>query len=153
MIENKECNILDSDCNIICQSVNCQGVMNSGLAKEIRMRYPDVFPTYEMLCNKDHSNMLGKVYFHSLKNDQIIANLFSQDKYGTDRRYTNYAEMFRCLDKVERFARQHNFSVSIPYGIGCGLGGGNWKSVSCIIKFIFGNSTVKCKICKRRDIK
>lgn len=36
----KEGNVFDSDAKIICHQVNCQGVMGSGVAKEVRERYP-----------------------------------------------------------------------------------------------------------------
>lgn len=33
-------NILNSTENIICHQVNCKGIMESGLAKQIKYRYP-----------------------------------------------------------------------------------------------------------------
>lgn len=42
----KEGNVFDSDADIICHQVNCQGVMGSGVAKEVRERYPEVYYAY-----------------------------------------------------------------------------------------------------------
>lgn len=42
----KEGNVFDSDAKIICHQVNCQGVMGSGVAKEVRERYPKVYEQY-----------------------------------------------------------------------------------------------------------
>ena len=35
-------NLFDSKAKIIAHQVNCQGKMNSGVAKEVRQRYPHV---------------------------------------------------------------------------------------------------------------
>ena len=42
----KEGNVFDSDADIICHQVNCQGVMGSGVAKEVRERFPNVYEQY-----------------------------------------------------------------------------------------------------------
>lgn len=58
----KEGNVFDSDAKIICHQVNCQGVMGSGVAKEVRERYPKVYEEYHIYCesNKDcPERMLG----------------------------------------------------------------------------------------------
>lgn len=36
-------NLLDAKNGIICHQVNCQGKMNSGVAKAIREKYPRVY--------------------------------------------------------------------------------------------------------------
>ena len=39
-------NLLDSNCDYICHQVNCQGKMNSGIAKSIREKWPVVYANY-----------------------------------------------------------------------------------------------------------
>lgn len=39
-------NLFDSKAKIIAHQVNCQGKMNSGVAKEVRQRYPHVYRDY-----------------------------------------------------------------------------------------------------------
>lgn len=34
---------------VICHQVNCQGVMGAGLAKQIRIRWPEVYVDYKKL--------------------------------------------------------------------------------------------------------
>lgn len=46
MIKTINVDILESDCNIICQSVNHQGIMKSGLAKTIKNKYPEIEKGY-----------------------------------------------------------------------------------------------------------
>ena len=60
-------NILEADDrNIIIQQVNCQGVMNSGIARQIRNKYPGVFDSYKKICDEykhNTSELLGKVCY------------------------------------------------------------------------------------------
>ena len=72
-------NILEADDrNIIIQQVNCQGAMNSGIAKQIRDRYPDVFTVYKEMCDAHKNNtseLLGKVCY-CLTPEFMIINCF-----------------------------------------------------------------------------
>ena len=43
---------MESGCNIICHQVNCQGVMGSGIAKQVREKYPNVYNSYKKACDK-----------------------------------------------------------------------------------------------------
>ena len=47
MIRYIKGDITKSNCDIICHQVNCQGKMNSGVAKAIRAKWPKV---YEESC-------------------------------------------------------------------------------------------------------
>ena len=143
-------NILDSDADAILHQVNCQGVMGAGLAKQIRDRYPNVYEKYKNACMNDkkdcqriastHSMLLGKIQVVHKKDylvgdpnmdQQVIVNVFAQEFYGRDRRYTDYDALQSCLHKVnERFAGK---TVAIPYLMGCGLAGGSWDVVLSII--------------------
>jgi hypothetical protein len=42
MVKIVKGDLLKSDCQYIAHGVNCQGVMNSGIAKQIRDKYPEV---------------------------------------------------------------------------------------------------------------
>ena len=46
MITYKNGNLLESGCDIICHQVNCQKVMGSGIAKQIREKWPIVYYDY-----------------------------------------------------------------------------------------------------------
>jgi len=51
MIKIIEGNILNAKEDIICHQVNCKKVMGSGLAKQIRDKYPNVYEEYVNLIN------------------------------------------------------------------------------------------------------
>ena len=44
-------NLLNSDCDYICHQVNCMGKMGSGIAKQIRIKWPEVYIAYRAKCN------------------------------------------------------------------------------------------------------
>lgn len=133
--------ILNTKANIIVQQVNHQGVMGSGLAKQIRNKYPDIVNGYVSMCNQYTFRSImerGTVHWYPvfLSDETIrqIACVFGQDHYGTDRRHTNYFALINGINSVFSFAEHQGYSVAIPYGIGCGLGGGNWEIVLTMIK-------------------
>lgn len=143
--------IFNSNADAILHQVNCQGVMGSGIAKQIKEKYPAVFKYYKALCDGDKktrkklgfskSSLLGwaQVCYKEdylvghVKDTQVIVNLFAQDRYGKDGRcYTDYSALNKCLEQVnKRFAGK---SVAIPYLMGCGLAGGDWNIVSKLIE-------------------
>lgn len=128
--------ILNTRANIIVQSVNHRKVMGSGLARQIRNKYPDIINGYISMCNSYTFRSImerGLVYWHSvfLEDGSIrqIACVFGQEDYGTDKKYTNYLSLANGINSVFSMAEYHGYSVAIPYGIGCGLGGGSWEIV------------------------
>jgi O-acetyl-ADP-ribose deacetylase (regulator of RNase III) len=130
-------NILNAKENIICQQVNCQGIMGAGLAKQIMDRWPKVYSEYIRYCYSEKI-ILNTALFVLVDRDLIVANLFSQDDYGRSNKvYTNYLALESALTKVKIYGMRNKYSIAIPYGIGCGLANGDWKIVSDIIERVF----------------
>lgn len=143
MVKYVKGNLLDSDCNYICHQVNCQGVMGSGIAKQIRERWPYVFRSYYNYCSRrlgKTDTMLGDIWGVRIddSSNRWVVNMFSQDKYGYDgSRFTSYDAFTECLT-VMRYRLPKGSSIGFPKNIGCGLGGGNWKVISALIEEILG---------------
>ena len=135
MIKIIDKNILESTEDILCQQVNCRGTMGKGLGLSLRIHFPEVYYTYLIHCqkNKYSKYMLGTVQYVTTRRN-IVANMFSQYEYGTSKCYTDYNAMRKCFTEINKL----NKSVAIPYGIGCGLAGGEWHIVYNIINEIFG---------------
>lgn len=129
-------NLLDADVDAILHQVNCQGVMGSGLAKQIRNKYPSVYKHYHEVCSLYSSDqLLGKIQVVEVKRSGktlSVVNVFGQKNYGTDRVQTDYIALRSCLVYVNDCFK--NKSVGIPFGMSCGLAGGDWNIVSDIIK-------------------
>lgn len=143
--------IFNSDANLTLHQVNCRGVMGSGVAKQVREKYPEVYKQYKDKCNRYRNSpraLLGSyqavwVYSDSGSTKRAICNVFSQDGFGTDgKRYTDYSAMEHALTLINRdFA---GATIAIPYLMGCGLGGGDWSVVSQIIDKTLVDCNVTC---------
>lgn len=140
-------NIFDTDCDIICHQTNCQGVMGHGIALQVKERYPNVYERYKMCCEQteDKEDLLGTVLYLETfdKKDRCIANIFGQLNYGEGLQ-TNYGKLAKGFDDIAEFAKEWNYSVAIPYKIGCGLAHGNWEVVKELIESIFAD--VDCTV-------
>lgn len=141
---------LKSPDNIIVHQVNCQGVMGAGLAKQIRANYPVVYQTYkdeidrrkqarDRFSSVDGYGMLGRIQVVHTDGPTII-NLFAQNYYGRDKQYTDYTAFKSCLKTVNTLFKGK--TISIPWGIGCGLAGGDWDKILSLIKGCLQDCTV-----------
>jgi len=141
MIKIVEGNILNATEDVLCQQVNCQKVMGAGLAKQIRNKYPEVYPSYKRFCEgcKDYNrrNLLGEIQTIIVSDGKVIANLFAQYDYGRDKQYTDYDALKICFEGILKLASMFNDTIAIPYGIGCGLAGGDWDVVYKTIEDVF----------------
>lgn len=151
MIKHIKCNIFDSGADIILHQVNCQGVMGSGIAKQVRTRYPEVYEAYKDLCNRysEKHKLLGTVQVFCIDSSErkfYIGNLFAQENYGYDGRcYTDYDALRSALSKIKSYAHS-NETIAIPYLMGCYRGGGDWKIVHDMIDNIFvGYNVLICE--------
>ena len=93
---------------IIVHGVNCQGKMNSGVAKAIREAFPVVYEEYMKLYN-----------------------LFTQQFYGRDGK--KYADQNSIFNSLMNLCHAINVSGNLPRDIalpkiGCGLGGLDWDT-------------------------
>lgn len=146
MIKIIDGNLFDSKAEIICHQCNCQGIMGSGVAAEVKKRYPHVFQSYR----DDYENgklKLGYVNFTMANPKQMIANMCGQDKYGYDgKQYTHYEELQECLNqvlKVALFDYDVKPTIAFPYLMSCHRGGGNWDVVYKMIEDTFKDFDVE----------
>ena len=164
MIHELTGNLLDSDCHFICHQVNCQGKMNSGIAKSIREKWPKVYENYmQWYTTFDawahaHTNneyeytaayaMLGKVQIVALydkydllhaSEHQYVINMAAQNGYGYDgKRYTSYDAFWLCLGEIKEVVPKGT-TIAFPKNIGCCRGGANWNVIRTMIEEALGN--------------
>lgn len=134
-------NILNVTRGLICQQVNCQGVMGAGLAKAIRNKWPKVYTSYRVNYMKAK---LGQIQPICVDNNLYVINFFAQDRYGRDKQHTDYTAFTTCLIKLSQWQRKNcpKLPVYIPYKIGCGLAGGDWSIVKELIKTIIPTAII-----------
>lgn len=146
MIKHIKCNIFDCGVSIILHSVNCKGVMGAGLAKQIREKYPNVYSTYCKHCHDAKEPLLGSWLAVKANDGKWIINLFGQDGFGRDKRYTDYDALKKSMYGAK--AALGDVPIAIPYKLGCGLGGGDWNIVYGIIEEVFGDNESDVLICE-----
>jgi ADP-ribose 1''-phosphate phosphatase len=74
--------IKDADEPYIVHSCNCQGVWGSGIAKEMKARYPRAFQAYNADCTRNTSQeLLGTARTYYDNGVNVVA-LFTSDNYG-----------------------------------------------------------------------
>ena len=140
----KQGDLLTADVDYICHQVNCQGKMNSGIAKSIREKWPIVYENYFEKCYalKNMSQLLlGDIQIVGLWEDyyptpihKSVINMFSQEHYGYDkRRYTSYDAFWNCLNLI-KLNIQKGSKIGFPENIGCCRGGANWNVILEMIR-------------------
>ena len=133
-------NILNVSQGIICHQTNCKGVMGSGLALSIKKQYPKAYSDY-MDRFATFGLQLGDVVMSKQLSGLYVANLCGQNEYGRklNKVYTNYESLKVCFQQVSDFAKMKH-TIYIPYGIGCGLAGGDWNKVESMLESILENN-------------
>lgn len=126
--------------DVLVQGVNCQGKMNSGIAKQIRKEFPVVFERYEDHVNEVSDSdyvLLGKVQFiHAGGKGKYVVNAFTQDEYGyAGDKFCSYDAIDIIMKNLNQLIDKTD-SVGMPK-IGAGLGGGDWKVIEAIINSHF----------------
>ena len=148
-IKNIDGNLLDTDAELILHQVNCQGKMNSGVAKAIREKWPVVFDEYCKLCSSPFLK-LGMCQPVSISDTQKVINMFSQDKYGYDgEMYTSYDAVNKCFKYTKGYMQSNGFKrIAIPYKMCSCRGGANWDVIMALLKANFEDSDITIEIWK-----
>ena len=137
MIRVVKGNLLDATEHIIAHQVNCQRKMNSGVAKAIREKYPDVYEEY--LKTKPQLGLVDFIYVDPDTGNQFIANMYSQDMYGYDgKQYTNYDAFRQCCKHIVKECKLSicmgkTLTVAMPYKIASDRGGADWDKIMDIL--------------------
>lgn len=155
MIKHIRGSVFDTYARIIAHQVNCMGVMGSGVAAQVKERYPDAYQQYRQLCElnrDDRISLLGMVQMVPVSKENyngyqriFVANMFGQYNYGRNNGvvYTDYQALDQCLHRLADYAKCVNGAIALPYRIGCGRGNGDWEGrVLPMIKNTLGDHDV-----------
>ena len=148
MINKYDCSVFDSPSQAIIHQANCFNTMGSGIARQIRERYPEA---YESDCQTTRGDIRKLGHFSWVKTNDgkfNIYNCYSQFEFGLGKRHTNYEAIFTGLTDIKAHAESCGLNVlCLPHHMGCKLGGGNWNIVYSIIQEIFNDDTL-LNICR-----
>lgn len=145
----KKGNLLDAQTNVIAHQVNCQGVMGSGVAKQIKEKWPNVFKEYARYCeDRWHHLLLQSCVMVQINDTQYVANLFGQATYGREaKRYTSYDAVYESLVRLmTHMTTKQLQSVAFPYKMSSDRGGADWNVILAMIESVFKNTNISVEI-------
>lgn len=141
-------NVIEVTYGVVAQGVNCQGAMNSGVAKAIRAKWPKVYERYAAVCAavSKKADLLGLSHIVNCNedgNDLFVANCFTQEFYGKDgKQYASLEAVESSLRYAIGFCDGAGLPLYLPR-IGCGLGGLSWdKQVGPMLERLNAEYTV-----------
>ena len=105
----------------------------SKMWKEPEKYYRNTFERYN----------LGEVQFVYINQDIVVANMFAQNGYLSDKNKQPlcYDSLEKCLLKVKEFAQSYKCSIIAPR-FGSGLASGNWIQIEKLINKIMLDITI-----------
>jgi O-acetyl-ADP-ribose deacetylase (regulator of RNase III) len=134
----------DGIVDAVIHQTNCQGVMGSGIARQIREDFPIAYKIYKEQESQGWLKLgrfsVAKIQREGLE-DGCIINVAGQDEYSDRTKCnTNYAALASALWTLAR-SNQSDMVIAFPK-IGAGLGGGDWRVIEAIIESAFYDQTV-----------
>ena len=123
-------NIFDSDCEAIVNTINCVGVMGGGLAKQFRMRYPEMNEAYQAACASGQVK-IGRMWnWWEYQTCLWVINFPTKDDWRELSKLEYITEGLKDLRLTVEDLKLG--SIAIP-ALGCGLGGLDWNVVEPLI--------------------
>jgi O-acetyl-ADP-ribose deacetylase (regulator of RNase III) len=125
-MEIKNADILNCKSGLIIHGTNCSGGFGSGIAGQIRVRFPKVLHEFQKMPHGEVS--LGKLQIVSITDDLYIGNAFTQLNFGGDgKRYASLDAIATVLEVALEWCTINQVALNAPK-IGCGLGGLSWDA-------------------------
>jgi len=135
LIEYVKGDFFDYKADIRINTVNCVGVMGTGVALEFKNKYPEMYKSYVDICKRKEiapgNPFVWKEY--NLFSSCIIINLPTKLHW---RKPSEYDYIERNLIWLRNFLKNRNNEtvVTLP-ALGCGHGGLNWDIVKDKINY------------------
>jgi O-acetyl-ADP-ribose deacetylase (regulator of RNase III) len=134
-------NLLSVASGIILHGCNAQGVMGSGVAKQLRAKYPQIYEDYQnflaLYRELFEEPALGKVCYTPVTSTLTVASGITQNFYGRQGlRYVSYAAIVSCIESAVSTAKLEQKTLHIPYMIGAGLGGGDLNLITELVEAV-----------------
>ena len=155
IIAELKIDLLKAEVDAIGHCANCFNTMGSGIAKQIKSKFPEAFEADSKTeCggrSKLGSFSVGSVSPENKTSPSIkfVYNLYGQFYYGRDSRKLNYEAIYTALaamrhDCVSRPVKR----IGFPKNMGCMLAGGKWSIVESMIHDIFDDPAFSVYICE-----
>jgi len=137
MIHTRIGDLLDAT-GIIVHGCNSHGIMGSGVAKQIKDKWPNVYENYN---NRYLSQglPLGSIDYVRVALKILVVNAITQRDYGrASQLYVSYDAIEAAFIRINDLMLKEIAFKPIPQVvnfplIGCGLANGSWEIISKII--------------------
>ncbi len=137
-------NLLEGTEKYIVHGCNARGTMGSGVALQIKRKYPHTFRGYRKAYEGNMDSLqVGSVIVVQNPDGKIVFNCITQKYYGRSKDvvYVEYDAIRTCLLQVNKWVGTKGFlEVAMPK-IGCGLANGDWD----IVEQIINDTMVDCQ--------
>ena len=130
----------ENEINVLIQQCICFHTLIAGLAKSIKLEYPEIL-NVDLATPYGDKNKLGTFSYITPERKNIsqtgyIINLYGQYRYGKGLQ-TDYDAQRTGFKNIVEFLNNRGPVDTIKIGlplIGCGLAGGDWNIVQQIIQ-------------------
>jgi len=139
--------LLESKADFIAHQCNCVTTKSKGLSSLIfeKFTYADIY------SSRSKPDKLGTIIVcgNSNQAQRYVINMLAQYYPGKPRFYPEKSRSYpghtrdseerrlqafqQCLDQIAQIPDISGKSIAFPYGIGCGLAGGNWEKYEKIL--------------------
>ena len=139
--------ILDVRSGLICFQIPCQGFLHKGISKDISKKYPQVKIDFLKAASRNLLK-LGNIVHTVIDDNLSIASYCGQPDYGMNQNttYTDYQAVQKCFQGIKHIQILEGKQIFLPFYVGCGLGGAEWK----FVYEYMGNILPKAKLMKLR---
>lgn len=154
MIIDYKGDIFESKVNGILHSANLHHTFGSGIAAQIKVKFPDAYKA-DLETKEGDYHKLG-TFSHARQFGVDIFNIYSQIGFRTvgNQCATHYPSVFAGMTAVKDyidFIKPLKYKLGIPYKYGSGLGGGDWTKILKIIGKVFDGWEYDVVICRREE--
>ncbi len=115
--------------DVIVHGCNCFCTMKSGIAPQIKAKWPEAYEADLQTKSGDNSK-LGTISC-TTNTIPIVVNAYIQYQYGRSKQHCNYQALRSCFKEIKR--RYSGYKIGLPR-IGAGLAGGDWNTIQQILK-------------------
>jgi O-acetyl-ADP-ribose deacetylase (regulator of RNase III) len=131
--------LLDSDCLYIAHQCNCYSRRGAGLASAVFKAFPwaNVYSSRSERGND--ASLFGSITVHGdpKRGQRYVINIYGQlnpgkPSPGHDSAASRLEAFDKALDQIAELPELE--SIRFPYGIGCGLAGGDWNKYERLLE-------------------
>lgn len=135
-------NIWNTNCQVLVNTVNCEGVMGAGMALEARLRFPEMYYKYREVCEKGLLEV-GKLLLYKESKPYWILNFPTKNKWKLP---SKEQYLIAGLEKfVTTYQEKEIHSIAFPI-LGGQNGGLNEDRVLGIMTSLLNHLPIKIEI-------